>query len=62
LLRSFTTTVDVPEAKRTMDIYEQKLIVAEGFSGVGVYNKTTGQKLQTLPIVAGIGGYSTQMM
>ncbi len=56
LLRSFTTTVDVPEAKRTMDIYEQRIIVAEGFSGVGVYNKTTGQKLQTLPIVSGIGG------
>lgn len=55
-LRSFTTTVDVPEAKRTMDVFGQKIVVAEGFSGVGVYNKSTGQKLQTLPIVAA-GGF-----
>lgn len=50
LKRSFATASDVKEAKRTMDTHEQKVMVAEGFHGVGVYDVTTGQKLQTLPI------------
>lgn len=50
LARSFSTPQDVHGAKRTMDIYQQKLLVAEGFNGVGVYTIATGQKVQTLPI------------
>lgn len=50
LKRSFATAPDVKEAKRTMDTHEQKVLVAEGFNGVGVYDLTSGQKVQTLPI------------
>lgn len=51
--RSFATSTDVQGAKRTMDVHQQKLIVAEGFKGAGVYAISTGQKLQSLPIIAG---------
>lgn len=50
--RSFTTSTDVQGAKRTMDVHKQKLIVAEGFKGAGVYAIATGQKIQSIPIVS----------
>ncbi|MGL5112686.1 MAG: hypothetical protein ACRC6O_08620 [Flavobacterium sp.] len=49
--RSFSTSTDVKGAKRTMDVHQQKLIIAEGASGAGVYAIATGQKLQSLPIM-----------
>ncbi|MGL2994544.1 hypothetical protein [Flavobacterium sp. TSSA_36] len=51
--RSFPTSIDSKESKRTMDVYEQKLIVAEGLNGAGVYAIQSGQKIQSLPIIVG---------
>lgn len=50
LLTSFTTSSDVAEAKRTIDFIDGKLLVSEGYNGVGVYNLSTGAKLQKLSV------------
>jgi hypothetical protein len=50
LITSFTTSSDVAEAKRTIDFIDGKLLVSEGYNGVGVYNLSTGAKLQKLAV------------
>ncbi|MCJ8154995.1 hypothetical protein MKJ01_14595 [Chryseobacterium sp. SSA4.19] len=50
LLTSFATSSDVAEAKRTIDFIDGKLLVSEGYNGVGVYNLSTGAKLQKLSV------------
>lgn len=50
LQKSFTTSTDVSAAKRTMDFDGTKLLVSEGFNGLGVYDITSGSKLQTIAI------------
>ncbi len=53
---SFATSVDVAEAKRTIDFIDGKLLVSEGYNGVGVYNLTSGTKLQKLDLPTQISG------
>lgn len=50
LQKSFTTSKDVSEAKRTMDFDGTKLLVSEGHNGLGVYDINSGSKLQTIGI------------
>jgi hypothetical protein len=50
LITSFATSSDVAEAKRTIDFIDGKLLVSEGYNGVGVYNLSTGAKLQKLAV------------
>ena len=50
LQKSFTTTTDVSGAKRTMDFDGTKLLVSEGYNGLGVYDINSGSKLQTIGI------------
>jgi len=50
LQKSFTTSVDVSGAKRTMDVDGTKLFVSEGPNGLGVYDINSGSKLQTIGI------------
>lgn len=50
LITSFTTSSDVAEAKRTIDFIDGKLLVSEGYNGVGVYDLSTGTKLQKLAV------------
>ncbi|CAA7196146.1 LVIVD repeat-containing protein [Chryseobacterium potabilaquae] len=56
LLTSFATSTDVAEAKRTLDFLDTKLLVSEGYAGVGVYNLSTGAKLQTLAVPTSVPG------
>ena len=53
-IRTFTTSTDVDDAKRTIDFIDGKLLVAEGYNGVGMYNLANGSKLQTLTIPTGL--------
>ena len=48
LQKSFTTSTDVSGAKRTMDFDGTKLLVSEGYNGLGVYDMNSGSKLQTI--------------
>ncbi|WP_428232947.1 hypothetical protein [Flavobacterium sp.] len=50
LQKSFTTSTDVSAAKRTMDLDGTKLLVSEGYNGLGVYDINSGSKLQTIAI------------
>lgn len=50
LITSFSTSTDVAESKRTIEFIDGKLLVSEGYNGVGVYNLTSGTKLQTLSL------------
>lgn len=50
LQKSFTTSTDVSGAKRTMDFDGTKLLVSEGAKGLGIYDMTSGSKLQTIGI------------
>ena len=50
LITSFATSSDVADAKRTIDFIDGKLLVSEGYNGVGVYNLSTGAKLQKLAV------------
>ncbi|MWB94185.1 PQQ-binding-like beta-propeller repeat protein [Flavobacterium sp. GA093] len=51
LQKSFTTSTDVSGAKRTIDFDGQKLLVAEGYNGLGAYDINSGSKLQAIPLV-----------
>lgn len=53
---SFSTSPDVAEAKRTIDFIDGKLLVSEGYNGVGVYNLATGTKLQKLALPTQVTG------
>ena len=50
LQKTFSTAADVSGAKRTMDIDGTKLLVSEGYNGLGVYDINSGSKLQTIGI------------
>ncbi|RUT68130.1 hypothetical protein D0817_22660 [Flavobacterium cupreum] len=50
LQKSFTVSADVSGAKRTMDFDGTKLLIAEGYKGLGVYDSNSGSKLQTIAI------------
>lgn len=50
LQKSFTTSTDISGAKRTIDFDGQKLLVSEGYNGLGVYDINSGSKLQTIAL------------
>lgn len=50
LQKNFTTSTDVSGAKRTMDFDGTKLLVSEGYNGLGVYDINSGSKLQNIPL------------
>jgi hypothetical protein len=50
LQKSFSTSTDVSGAKRTMDFDGTKLLVSEGYNGLGIYDINSGSKLQTIGI------------
>ncbi|MCI9845651.1 hypothetical protein [Flavobacterium pectinovorum] len=50
LQKNFSTTTDVSGAKRTMEVDGTKLLVSEGYNGLGVYDINSGSKLQTINI------------
>ncbi|KUJ62903.1 hypothetical protein AR687_05775 [Flavobacteriaceae bacterium CRH] len=50
LQKSFTVATDVSGAKRTMDFDETRVLVSEGYNGLGVYDINSGSKLQTIAI------------
>ncbi len=52
LQKNFSIPTDVSGAKRTMEINGTKILVSEGYNGLGVYDINTGSKLQTLSITA----------
>lgn len=52
LQKSFTTSTDVSGAKRTMDFDGTKLLVSEGYNGLGVYDINSGSKLQTIALAS----------
>lgn len=56
LITSFATSSDVAEAKRTIDFIDGKLLVSEGYNGVGVYNLSSGTKLQKLSLPTQVTG------
>lgn len=55
LQKSFTTSNDVSAAKRTIDFDGTKLLVAEGYNGLGVYDINSGSKVQTISLIASGG-------
>lgn len=58
-IASFTTSQDVPDAKRTIDFLgTTSLLVSEGYNGLGVYNISTGAKTQTVAVPANVSGVS----
>ncbi len=46
--KHFRHQQDVSGAKRTMDFDGTKLLVSEGYNGLGVYDINSGSKLQTI--------------
>lgn len=51
LTKSFAPWVDdMQGAKRTIDFSGDKILVSEGYQGLGVYNINTGVKVQTIPL------------
>lgn len=52
LQKSFSVAADVSGAKRTMDFDETRLLVSEGYNGLGIYDINSGSKLQTIAIPA----------
>lgn len=53
---TFSTSVDVQGAKRTIDFLGNNLLVSEGYGGLGVYNYATGSKLQTVAVPTNVSG------
>lgn len=51
LQKTFSTSADVSGAKRTIDFDGQKLLVSEGYNGLGVYDINSGSKLQTIELM-----------
>ncbi|MCM5662710.1 LVIVD repeat-containing protein [Galbibacter mesophilus] len=48
--KSFSTSKDVAEAKRTIDFYDKNVLVAEGAKGLGIYSINNGSKLTTIEV------------
>lgn len=55
LQKTFTTSNDVSGAKRTLDFDGTKLLVSEGYNGLGVYDINSGSKLQSIGLTASGG-------
>ena len=51
----FPTSTDVTEAKRTLDFYTSSVLAAEGADGTGIYNLTTGEKQNSIPVADATG-------
>jgi len=49
-ISGFSTSTDVDQAKRTIDFYSNSVLASEGAHGVGVYNLSTGAKINTIPV------------
>lgn len=49
---SFAVSNDVEDAKRTIDFYQDNVLVAEGYDGMGVYNLTGGFQKLIIPVVS----------
>jgi len=49
-ISSFSTSTDVLQSKRTIDFYNNSVLTSEGAHGVGVYNLSTGTKINTIPV------------
>lgn len=50
-LSDFPVSEDVAGAKRTIDFYDNHVLVAEGFDGMGVYSLEDGANALTIPVV-----------
>ena len=59
LLSTIVTSADVPDAKRTIDFQGSNLLVADGYSGLKVFN-SAGNLLQTLTLPTTIEGIDPQ--
>lgn len=55
LISSIATSKDVPDAKRTIDFQGTNILVADGYSGLKVFN-SAGSLLQKLTLPTGIDG------
>jgi len=60
LQTSFGTSQDVAEAKRTIDFSDSRVLVSEGYNGLGVYNLSNGTKTQTIAVPTNVAGANTQ--
>ena len=58
LISSFKTGTDVAEAKRTIDFQGDNILVAQGYSGLTVYN-ATGGLVQNLALPTSISGVNS---
>jgi len=57
LLSSFNTSQDTQNAKRTIDFLgTTRVLVSEGYNGLGVYNTSTGAKTQTIAVPTNVNG------
>lgn len=59
LISSIASSKDVPDAKRTIDFQGTNLLVADGYSGLKVFN-STGSLLQTLALPTGIANVNQE--
>ncbi|MEO4005730.1 hypothetical protein [Flavobacterium sp. CAU 1735] len=60
LQTSFATSQDVADAKRTIDFSDSRVLVSEGYNGLGVYNLTSGAKSQTIAVPTNVAGANQQ--
>ncbi|WP_163709818.1 LVIVD repeat-containing protein [Mangrovibacterium lignilyticum] len=49
---SFTVSSDVAEAKRTIDFYDNHVLVSEGYDGLGVYSLADGSQKISIPVAS----------
>lgn len=57
IVKEIPVESDFPQAaKRTLDFYSDKMVVAEGGKGAGVYDASTGNLLQHVPILDNTAG------
>ena len=49
-ISGFKTSIDTIDSKRTIDFYNNSLLTSEGAQGVGIYNLSTGSKINAIPI------------
>ena len=48
--QSISLPADVASAKRTIDLYDNHVFVAQGFSGMGIYSLTDGSETNIIPV------------
>ncbi len=49
-LTGFAVSSDVSGSKRTIDFYDEHVLVAEGYDGMGVYDMDDGSNVLTIPV------------